>query len=291
MIFITFLLAFSNVFANNNEAMEYRPVNVEGYVYNTNSNVPRNSYTSSFIESRPQLKTNIDIIQQKYSAFLPFMEEDAYDIASIYHEDKPNQNTVSYKFNTTPVVPVEISTDIAAKLCTDMGHNQTSQRDSMKFHSCIADIMKIKFTEETLSHTKHLVIDSNIVNAMKNHTFVDNSVQNLVRYQEMLSHRNKMDCIKSLDYHQCISATIQYKQCYNKNYESIIAEHEQNKVICYIKTGLRFTDTNMQDFEARDSYFGVCMHLVEKTMQSKINEMNAKCNQILTNNNLLDLSI
>ncbi len=289
MFYIAIVFSFSSFAQYYNEG--YVPINVQGYIVQADTRTPSELVERKIGHSRHEnskMAQNLQKIQEQYSSTsLPYSE------VIIPAEDEiANSRVKGYtKTNGIKSIPGEISTNTMKKLCNDMGFNEDSQRSTLEFYSCVSDAMKTKLTEESLHKTKYHQIDSNIVNILKSNTFADGSITNLVQYQELLSHRNKMDCLNHSDYFKCSKAIVEYKQCYNKVVDTVKIEHNRNKIICYIKTGLRFPDPNAKEERVRDAYFGICVHLIEKDLKQTSLEMNAKCNEILTKNNLMHLSI
>ena len=269
----------------------YVPINVQGYMVQTDTRTPSEIVERKVEHSRREnskMMENLQKIQKQYSGTsLPYSE-----VIIPADDEVANSRVKGYtKTNGVKSIPEEISTNIMKKLCNDMGFNEDNQRSTLEFYSCVSDAMKTKFTEESLRKTKYHQIDSNIVNILKSNTFADGTVENLLQYQELLSQRNKMDCLNQDDYFKCAKAIVEYKQCYNKVVDTVKIEHNRNKIVCYVKTGLRFPEPDAKEERVRDAYFGVCVHLIEKDLKQTSLEMNAKCNEILTKNNLMHLSI
>lgn len=277
--------SFAQYFNNGFES-----VNVQGYITQTDVRlVPEIvEQENAKANGSSRLEVNLRKIQSKYSG--SNMEYD--DPMIPVDETIANDRIKGYKkIEGIAPMPVAISTEVMKKLCIDMGFNESDQRSTLEFYSCVSQAMKTKFTEETLRRTKFEEIDSNIVKALQSNTSVDSFVENLVQYQELLTQRNKMDCLREDDYHKCAKAITEYKICQNKVVDNALTEHNTNKVICYVKTGIRFPSPTPQEARTRDAYYGVCVHLVEKDLRKKLFESNGSCNEMLTKNNLMHLTV
>lgn len=269
----------------------YIPVNVQGYMVQTDTRLASDIVEHEITKAKsgnPRLEANLRKIQEQYSdSSVPYN-----DVVISVDDTQVNNRIRGYnKVVGIPPQPVEITTNAMKQLCNDMGFNEETQRNTLEFYSCVSQAMKTKFTEETLRKTKYTQIDANIVKALQSNTSVDSFVESLVQYQELLSHRNKMDCLHEDDYHKCAKTVTEYKLCHNKVADETKIEHNVNKIICYVKTGIRFPNPTEKEATTRDAYYGMCVHLVEKDLRKKLFENNGECNQILTKNNLMHLTI
>ena len=272
----------------------YVPLNVQGYISRSNSRTVDKETVKQIQYKRDEegrLVKNLREIQTKYAKSTKTLP---YNQVVLPVDAETAQHTKVKKYKKIHGIspkPVDISTKAMKKICLDMGFDEDTQRHTLELFDCVSDAIKTKLTEETLDKIKYSKIDSNIVNELKSHTFVDSSINNLVQHQALFNHRNKMSCLKSDDYYRCSKSVMAYKQCYNKVVDSIKIEHSRNKIICYIKTGIRFPNPSPQEEHVRDAYFGVCVHLIERNLKKNMVDMNVKCNKILTKNNLTYLTI
>ncbi|MDA0617282.1 MAG: hypothetical protein O3A66_01005 [Proteobacteria bacterium] len=290
LLLVATLLLFTTSFAETFNT-GYVPVNVQGYIVQTDTRLAPDIIEQEISNARSgnsRLEANLRRIQEQYpDASSPY--NDAIiptDETQVSNRIKGYNKVVGVHPN-----PVEITTNAMKQLCNDMGFNEETQRSTLEFYSCVSQAMKTKFTEETLRKTKYNNIDANIIKALQSNTSVDSFVESLVQYQELLSQRNKMDCLREDDYHKCSKAVTEYKLCHNKVVDETKIEHNANKVICYVKTGIRFPNPSIKEATTRDAYYGMCVHLVEKDLRKKLFENNGECNQILTKNNLMHLTV
>ncbi|MFT4967990.1 MAG: hypothetical protein ACI9CD_001009 [Candidatus Deianiraeaceae bacterium] len=284
--FIVLFLISNFAFAELYNA-EYLPVNVHGYV-SSNSTYSLNGSTeqkTTQTYKNSKLEENLRKIHQKYDTSINSIIIPSSD------EDVKNQIKGYKKANHIKPLPAIITTNTMKGLCNDMGFNEKSQRNALEFYGCVTEAMKTKFTEETNKNTKYNQIDQNIVKALQSNTASNHFIESLSQYQELFNLRNKMDCLKENDYHKCSKSVIEYKTCNNKVVDMARIEHNRNKIICYVKTAIRFPNPSESEESTRDAYYGVCVHLIEKSLHKTITKHNAKCNQILTKHNFTHLAI
>lgn len=266
------------------------PIDVHGYITNVETQ-SLSKITQSTLENNTKKTQNINIINphlQTIQNRYPNQPE------SILMEDfsQSNASLPSHTHNSKfPPKPEKFTTHSVEILCSDIGFNKKTERNSMKFYGCITQAMKAKFTEETLHDTKYAELDINIAKSLKPSTPINEIAQNAVQFQEALSRRNKIDCLNEPDYYKCISAIVKFKKCQNNTITQLQNHNLQNQVICYIKTAIRFPNPKDSEISVRNSYFAVCNHLIQQSTKEEKTKSNAKCNQILTKHNLLHLVI
>ena len=234
------------------------------------------------------LNSNLEMIHAKYrnsispysAIALPADQDEATDRIKGYSRDYSVASQEE-----------EISTKAMRKICKDMGFTELNQRDSLEFNDCLTESMRTKLTEETIAKRPYTTIDVKIVQILQGNTKTDASINNLTFYEELLTQRNRLDCLKSNDYARCSNTIVAFKECTNKTTSIVLAEHNKNKIICYVKTGIKFPHPTVHEERVRDAYFGVCIHLIEKSLKQKILEMNSGCNNILTEQSLSHLAI
>lgn len=185
----------------------------------------------------------------------------------------------------------EITSNAFEKICSSLGYKQETEHEALLFHECVSHAMKTKLTEETLNKKEYNEIDINIVNQLSGNKLLDKVVENLIPYEQGITQRNKMECMRKNDYHKCTKAIVEYKACYNEAVETITFSHENNKITCYTKTAIRFPSVTNKNVNVRNSYFGMCMHLIEKDLKAKFIKKNAECNQMLKKGGILNLAI
>jgi hypothetical protein len=224
------------------------------------------------------LKSNLELIHERYrNSITP-----QYAIALPADQDEATDRIKGYSRDYSVMSEeMEISTKAMKKICQDMGFDELNQRDSLEFNNCLTEAMRTKLTEETIAKRPYTTIDVKIVQILQGNTKTDASIKNLTYYEELLSQRNRLDCLKSKDYAKCSNAIVAFKECTNKTTGVILNEHNKNKVICYVKTGIKFPHPTIHEERVRDAYFGVCIHLIEKPLKQKILEMNSQCSSIL----------
>ena len=234
------------------------------------------------------MNSNLEMIHAKYrnsispysAIALPADQEEATDRIKGYSRDYSVASQEE-----------EISTKAMRKICKDMGFTELNQRDSLEFNDCLTESMRTKLTEETIAKRPYTTIDVKIVQILQGNTKTDASINNLTFYEELLTQRNRLDCLKSNDYARCSNTIVTFKECTNKTTSIVLAEHNKNKIICYVKTGIRFPRPTVHEERVRDAYFGVCIHLIEKDLKQKILEMNANCSNILLDQGFSHLAI
>ncbi len=299
-MFALILSFFVSYNANAYNDTKFTPASIQGYTtygyasqIGTNEDIP--SYSkygqNEDIEIITEVRdAKVKQIQQRYQE--EGVQNLADDIEMPFDTDDTTDNAKMYHKNTrTTAHPEDITDDAFAQICSDMGYTKDTERNALDFHECITYSMKTKLTEEENNKTQYNQIDTNIVKALEFNTLRDKTIESLVPYEEMITQRNKIDCIAQKDYHKCTKTITAYKQCYNKAVDFTQVEHNKNKITCYTKTGLRFPDPDAKEEYVRDAYFGMCIHLVEKDLRATFIKDNAECNKILTKNGLLNLAI
>lgn len=224
------------------------------------------------------LRSNLEMIHDRYrnslspysAIALPADQDEATDRIKGYSRDY-----------SVASEEMEISTKSMRKICKDIGFNELNQRDALEFNNCLTEAIRTKLTEETVAKRPYTTIDVNIVKILQGNTKTDASIKNLTYYEELLTQRNRLDCLKSKDYAKCSNSIVAFKECTNKSTSVTLTEHNKNKIICYVKTGIKFPHPTIHQERVRDAYFGVCIHLIEKSLKQKILEMNSQCSSIL----------
>jgi hypothetical protein len=300
MNFWLFVVFFLQVFYfTTSSNANYKTMVIEENGYSLNDSESQDLYQKSQkIDETPEIsqkkkknelmESNLQTIQDKYrtsitpysTIALPVGEDEVIDRFKGYNKD--------YSIASQEE---EISSKTIKKICKDIGFSEEDQRLSIEFNNCVAEAMKTKLTEETHNKRPYSTIDIQIAKILQSNTKTDSSIKNLIYYEEFLNRRNKLDCLKQKDYAKCVNAITSFKQCSNMSTNDILAEHNKNKIICYVKTGIRFPRPTISQERVRDAYFGVCIHLIEQDLKKKILEYSAKCNEILIQGNVSDLAI
>lgn len=282
-----------------NEA--YVPLNVTGYVTNIDTTTTKDFVERKIQEKNAQSarqkilqnsKQDISTVDPRLKKIQDMYPNSTYSDVILPNEDEKEERLRGYKtMELATPNPVPISTDAINILCEDIGYNQDNQRNALQFYECVTNAMKTKFTEETRKNIEYHTMDANIVKQLKSRTSVDSVVENMIQYQDYLTQQNKMDCLNQTDYYKCVKTIVEYKKCENNKIEEIKSEYNHNKIVCYMKTAIRFPDPSDDEISARNSYYSVCNHLIQATLKEKISQHNIKCNQLLTKNNLLNITI
>ncbi len=290
----------SNLTSNHQTQQNYKSEVIEdnGYALNNSEALGMNQRIQFAIDENGMprrkkkkselLASNLEIIQDRYrnsitpysNIALPADQDEAIDRVKGYSRDFSVRSEEQ-----------EISTKSMRKICKDMGFSEEDQRLSLEFNNCITEAMKTKLTEETIAKRPYTTIDIKIVQILQSDTKTDSSIKNLSYYEELLNQRNRLDCLKQKDYVKCVNSIVTFKECTNKATNVTLFEHNRNKVICYVKTGVKFPHPTVHEERVRDAYFGVCIHLIEKDLKQKILEMNSICNDILINGDISGLAI
>lgn len=298
VVFFVWIICSYNAKAFYND-IQYTPASIQGYTtYGYASRIGQtedmpsysayeNENTTEVISKR---NTNIEKIQTRYKV------EGVENLTDEVQMPITNTSVVDgvkgYKrSNISHANPQQITSTIFEKICSDIGFNKNTERNALAFHECVSEGMKTKLTEETNDKTVYNEIDTNIVQSLSANTLLDKSIEDFIPYQEMVTQRNKMDCLKKANYYQCINAITSYKQCYNEIIDYTVIEHQKNQIVCYTKTAIKFPNPNTKEEYIRDAYFGMCIHLIEKDLKKTFITENAQCNKILTKGNLLGIAI
>jgi len=300
LITIFAILTGFQAFASENlDNTNYKSETIEDNGYTLNGIESQSLREESAIEERDGrmtkkrkkselMNSNLEMIHERYrnsispysAIALPADQDEATDRIKGFSRD--------YSINSQEE---EISTKTMRKICKDMGFTELNQRDSLEFNDCLTESMRTKLTEETIAKRPYTTIDVKIVQILQGNTKTDASIKNLTYYEELLTQRNRLDCLKSNDYAKCSNTIVAFKECTNKTTSIVLAEHNKNKVICYVKTGIKFPHPTVHEERVRDAYFGVCIHLIEKDLKQKILEMNASCSSILLEQGFSHLAI
>lgn len=279
--------------------IKYTPASIQGYTtYGYASRIGQtdapsySAYNEDGIEGTMEKVRDAKVqqIQVRYSA--EGVENLADNLEMPITDTDVSDGVKGYKRNgVSQAMPMQVTSEAFEAICSDIGFNKDTERDALAFHECVSEGMKTKFTEETNNKTVYNEIDTNIVKSLSANTLLDKTIEDLVPYEEMVTQRNKMDCLKKPDYYKCVNAITSYKKCYNEVIDYAIIEHQKNKIICYTKAGIRFPNPDAKEEYVRDAYFGMCIHLIEKDLKKTFMEQNAQCNQILTSKGLLGIAV
>ena len=296
MLIFGFILSFNaNAFYSDTK---FTPASIQGYTtYGYASKIGENEDMPSYARYSQDEKAEVietvrdekvKQIQERYKAE---GVQNLADSVEIPVETDNLNETKTIAENSIGANPTSITSEAFEKICLDMGYNKETERNALAFHECVGFAMKTKLTEEEVSKTQYTEIDTNVVKSLEKDVLKDKTIENLVPYNEMITQRNKMDCLSQKDYQKCTKAIIEYKQCYNKAVDYVSIEHEKNKITCYTKTGIRFPNPDAKESYVRDAYFGICIHLIEKDLKATFIKDNAECNKILVKNNILKLAV
>ena len=271
------------LFANINN--RYMPINVYGYVtdHSPDEINPLNIYNTQNAQTIHKTQNiHLEQIQERYPANMDFgVKIPQTSNAFVEKNKKP---TGIFK---TEIKPINMSSVI--EFCKNIGFNSKTERNTERLFRCASSVMKTKFTEETISKEKFYQIDVSLPISLP-----QSSKYNIYKsaYYEDISRKNRMLCLKSNNYHKCLKTISQYKQCYNKARHDVAAAQRKNTIICYTKTALHFsTNTKNKTTEDRDAYYNTCNYLIHNNVKEKIQKSFAKCNQLLTKNNMIDIHI